>query len=346
MILKDATIEEFVQEVNQNDYKIVVYGYGVIGKVSVPYFIQKQKLEERVLFCVDSDVSKQDKTITIGKKRIKILPPEDLEKIKEIFVLLITASRYQGIFTYLNQCAYLNGIHGYLLPQMFVKDIGDIGKYEIIKKTVGPAIPKKIHYCWFGKEQISKPMQACIDSWKKFCPDYEIIQWNESNYDIEKYDYTRQAYQCQKWAFVSDVARLEILYQNGGIYMDVDVELIKNLDELLYQPGFCGVEKWRTINTGGGCGAICGHPVIGKMLEERKKCMFEYPDGKLNLESSGCYETLPLLEQGFLPNNRTQEINGMTIYSSDFFHPYDYMTGELNITENTYGIHHFMGSWL
>lgn len=346
MILKETTIEEFVQEIEQNDFKIVIYGNGVIGKVTIPYVVREKKLEERVLFLADSDVNKQGKTVSIGSRRIEILSPEYLKETDESFVLLITASRYQGILDYLNQFTCLDSVQGYLLPQMFARSTRNLERYGKIRKTSDPVIPKKIHYCWFGKGEIPGDMQACMNSWKKYCPDYEIIRWDESNYDLDKYAYTRQAYLHGKWAFVSDVARLEILYQNGGIYMDTDVEIIRNLDDLLYQPGFCGVEKWRTINTGGGCGAICGHPVIEKMLEERKKSPFEYPDGKLNLESSGCYETLPLLEQGFLPNNSVQEIHDMTIYSSDFFHPYDYMTGELCITENTYGIHHFMGTWL
>lgn len=346
MIFKSATVEEFTCVVKQGNYKIVVYGAGVIGKVSVPYLMQEQGLSDRVLFFVDADGDKQGKTIAIGKEEIEVLDPEQLKNIKESFVVLVTSSRYKGILAYLNRCTYLDGTKGYLLPQMLVAGIKDSDKLIEIKKTLMPLIPKKIHYCWFGGMKIPMELQVCIDSWKRVCPDYEIIQWNESNYDYEKYLYTRQAFSHRKWAFVSDVARLDILYQNGGIYMDVDVELIQKLDDLLYQPGFCGVEKWGLINTGGGCGAVCGHPVIGKMLEERARCAFEYSNGKLNVESSGSYETLPLLERGFLPNNRVQVIDDMTIYPSDFFHPYDYMTKEIRITENTFGIHHFIGSWL
>jgi hypothetical protein len=156
----------------------------------------------------------------------------------------------------------------------------------------------------------------------------------------------RQAYEVGKWAFVSDVARLDILYHHGGIYIDTDVELIKNLDSLLYQFGFCGVEKWRILNSGGCCGAIAEHPMIGKMLEYRKKIEFIYSNGSINIESSGTYESIPCLLEGFKPNNMLQEINGLTIYPSDFFHPYDYMTDRCDITENTYAIHHFAGSWM
>ncbi len=346
MLLKSTAIDEFAQEVKQTDDKIIIYGAGVIGKEIVPYIMQEYDLSGRVLFFVDADSDKQGKRVIVGENEVEILDLGYLNRITENFVILITASRYEGVLSYLNRCTYLDNVKGYLLPQMLAKEAASSDKYKNIRKTSAPVIPKKIHYCWFGGGKIPEVLQACIDSWKRFCPDYEIIQWNESNYDYDKYPYTRQAFRNQKWAFVSDVARLDILYQHGGIYLDTDVELIRNLDELLYQPGFCGVEKWRLINTGGGCGAVYGHPVIEMMLEKRKYCVFEYPNGKLNLESSGSYETRPLLERGFLPDNRVQVISNMTIYSSDFFHPYDYMTKKLCITENTVGIHHFIGSWL
>ncbi len=185
-----------------------------------------------------------------------------------------------------------------------------------------------------------------MESWRRFCPEYEIKEWNEDNYDVTRYLYSSQAYRHRKWAFVSDIARLDILYEYGGIYMDTDVELIKNLDDLLFQPAFCGVEKWRLLNTGGGCGDVPHHPAIKKMLDYRKGFPFEYPDGSLIMESSGSYESCPLIEDGFVPDNTIQVVDGMTIYSSDFFHPYDYMSGETSITENTYGIHHFQESWV
>ena len=209
-----------------------------------------------------------------------------------------------------------------------------------------PIIPKVIHYCWFGRGKMSDKMREYMESWKRCCPEYEIKEWNEDNYDINRYQYTNQAYKHKKWAFVSDVARLDILYENGGIYMDTDVELIKNLDELLYQPAFCGVEKWRHINTGGCCGAVAKHTAIRKMLECRMEIPFENPDGSFNMESSGSYETMPLMEDGYVPDNHIQIIDGMTIYPSDFFHPFDYMSKEIRMTENTYSIHHFEGSWI
>ena len=124
------------------------------------------------------------------------------------------------------------------------------------------------------------------------------------------------------------------------------MELVRNLDELLYQQAFCGVEKWGNVNMGNCSGAVPGHPMIKKMLEEREKVSFIREDGGLNLETCGVYETRPLIREGMCVDNRVQMVSGMTVYSSDYFSPYDYMSGELNMTENTFSIHHFNGGWL
>ena len=104
-------------------------------------------------------------------------------------------------------------------------------------------IPKKIHYCWVGGNSKPPLVKKCIQSWKKYCPDYEIIEWNESNYDISKNIYMKQAYEAKKWAFVTDYMRLDIIYEHGGIYLDTDVELIKNIDDLLSNEAFAGIES-------------------------------------------------------------------------------------------------------
>ncbi len=300
---------------------------------------------DRVLFVVDADVHKHGSVIKIGDKDVEIHPPETLYGMNLNLVILITGSRCEGILSYLKQMENLSEIEVYVFPQMLVKKCRFLGKQEIRKKTEVPLIPKVIHYCRFGGGKLPDVLKRYRESWDRLCPDYRIIEWNENNYGVEMYACTRQAYQHKKWGFVSDVARLDILYRHGGIYLDTDVELIRNLDDLLYQPGFVGVEKWGVVNSGGGCGAMPGHSMIGSMLKCRLEVPFERKDGSLNLESSGYYESKPLLDLGFKPDNTVQEVGGMTIYSSDFFHLFDYLSKELSITENTYGVHHFTGTW-
>lgn len=346
MILMDSSLEGFVENVRKTGWKIVVYGFGVIGKVTVPAFLAANHLEDRLLFYVDGDARKQGQYVPVGNRQVKVYGPERLGEAGEGLVLLISGSRYGGILDFLNGIECLKSVFGYIFPWMLVEAARTITQENRISKSEQPMIPKVIHYCWFGHGRVPDEMEVCMESWRKFCPDYEILEWNEDNFNIERYSYSSQAYRHGKWAFVSDIARLDILYKYGGIYLDTDVELIRSLDDLLYQPAFCGVEKWRLLNTGGGCGAVPQHPALKKMLDYRKDILFEYSDGRLNLESSGSYESCPLLEDGFVPDNTIQIVDGMTIYSSDFFHPFDYMSGETSITENTHGIHHFRGSWV
>ena len=116
-------------------------------------------------------------------------------------------------------------------------------------------IPKKIHYCWIGGNPLPELAIKCIESWKKYCPDYEIIEWNEKNYDFRKNQFMREAYDEKKWGFVPDYARLDIIYEHGGIYLDTDVEIIKPLDSLLKEQGFAGMEQPGIVALGLGFGA-------------------------------------------------------------------------------------------
>ncbi len=207
-------------------------------------------------------------------------------------------------------------------------------------------IPKKIHYCWFGGKELPPLAKKCIKSWKKYCPDYEIIQWNESNYDINKNEYMKSAYTEKKWGFVPDYARFDIIYNNGGIYLDTDVELIKPLDSLLSLKGFMGFENNKMVN--GGL-IIAGEPeldIFREMYECYNNVSFYNTDGSLNLLPSPHYNTEVLLEHGLIKNNITQIIDSITVFSSEYFCPKDVTNVSLKITEDTYSIHHYDGSWI
>jgi hypothetical protein len=206
------------------------------------------------------------------------------------------------------------------------------------------SIPKIIHYCWFGKNPKSELALKCIESWKRYCPDYEIIEWNEDNFDICYCDYVREAYEAKKWAFVSDVARLYALVNYGGIYMDTDVEVIKSLDRFLIHQGFSGFEDLENIPTGI-MAAEKDHPMFRKLLEYYDDRPFVV-DGELDLTTNVTTITNMLQPEGFQPNNTYQEVAGIALYPYDYFCPRDIHTLKLVVTENTYTIHHFAGSWL
>ncbi len=208
-------------------------------------------------------------------------------------------------------------------------------------------IPKKIHYCWFGGKEKPKEVLKCIDSWKKYCPDYEIIQWDENNFDVNAHPYTKQAYELKKWAFVSDYARLWIVYNEGGIYLDTDVEVLKNLDDLLDNEAYMGFEDKKYVANGLGFGAVKNHPFILKNMKAYDKESIIGKDGKLDPVSCPVYTTNLLREGGLTDDNGTvQNVCGVTIYPKDRLCPYNYITGVMNITDNTYSIHLYSMTWL
>lgn len=208
------------------------------------------------------------------------------------------------------------------------------------------AIPKKIHYCWFGKNPMPELALKCIESWKKFCPDYEIIKWNEENFDYSKNRYAKEAYEMGKWAFVTDFARLEIIYEHGGIYLDTDVELLKSFDDLLEYEGFMGFQEGNRIATGLGFGAEAHHPLIKELLKDYENIPFILEDGSYDKTACPERNRVALLRLGLNENNEKQVVNGISMFPSDYFSPVNYYTGKMKITSNTYSIHHYAASWL
>ena len=206
-------------------------------------------------------------------------------------------------------------------------------------------IPKVIHYCWFGKKELPQSVINCINSWKKYCPDYEIKQWDESNFDIHKYDYTEEAYSKGKYAFVSDVARLDIIAREGGIYLDTDVELIKNIDKLLSYQAFMAMESENRVATGLGMGACKNHPFIIENLNEYKNRHFLLKNGKI--DTTTCVTITSNLinkEYGKL-SNQTAYFKDMVVYEPEVFCPLNLETNRLSISSNTLAIHHYDTTW-
>lgn len=221
-------------------------------------------------------------------------------------------------------------------------------------------IPRVIHYCWFGKKTMPQDAIKCIESWKKYCPDYEIIQWNEENYDVNKNQYMSDAYKEKKWAFVSDYARVDIIYQYGGIYFDTDVELIAPIDEFLNNGLFCGWENRdplldkigqpyeNSVAFGLGFGAEKGHPALKKILVLYENMSFYNQDGTLNLMACPHYQTEVLKDFGLDDTKRTFQSlqNGIVVYQEDVFSPKSPLTGKITITGDTVSIHHFSMTWI
>lgn len=206
-------------------------------------------------------------------------------------------------------------------------------------------IPKKIHYCWFGRGKMPELAIRCIDSWKRHLPEYEIKEWNEDNFDLDLYPYVREAYDNRKFAFVTDVVRLYALYKEGGIYMDTDVEVLKPLDNLLKYEAVSGFESSNQIPTGL---MACreGHPLFGELLNDYNEKHFVRADGSLDMTTNVVLITSHLLPYGLKRNNKFQTVRGLTLLPSDYLCPKSYANGKIYLTTNSLVIHHFAASWL
>ena len=214
-------------------------------------------------------------------------------------------------------------------------------------------IPKIIHYCWFGRGEKPRLAQKCIASWKKYMPDYEIIEWNEDNLDIEINPYTKMCYEQKKYAFLTDYYRLVIVSQYGGIYFDTDVEVIKNMDDIIAKGPFMGCEK-RNINCltkspaiapGLGLGVTPGFPLYKDLLNVYDKKHLFSRLGKIEETIVGITTRL-LEERGLVQDNEgIWHCLDLNIYPEEYFCPKNYYTGELVITPNTCSIHHYTATW-
>lgn len=208
-------------------------------------------------------------------------------------------------------------------------------------------IPKTIHYCWFGGNQLPDDAKRYIETWKRYCPDYKIIEWNETNFDVFQNQYCREAYEAKKWAFVSDYVRLKVLYDHGGIYMDTDVEVCKNLDDLLIYSACTGFES----NTGIVTGIIMAcknNEWIGYLLDYYTDKHFLDEKGKCDLTTNVTVITnMTVKKYSLLLNNKKQVFGGSNvIFPFDYFCAKSLDDGKIRMTSNTYTIHHFAGSWL
>lgn len=186
----------------------------------------------------------------------------------------------------------------------------------------------------------------CINTWRNLLPDYDIIEWNESNFDLNMFPYVKEAYENQKFAFVSDVARLYVLYHHGGIYMDTDIEVIKSLDPFLNNIAFIGYEDGNNIQTGI-IGSEKGGKWVKQILESYHGRHFVKEDGTLDTTTNVSVITDIMLSYGLEQNNTLQDFPHMiTVYPKDYFCAKSYIDGKIHQTPRTVTIHHFSGSWL
>jgi len=225
-------------------------------------------------------------------------------------------------------------------------DYQEIQKIAATSKNKEIKIPKVIHYVWVGGKPKPESVLKCIESWKKFCPDYEIKEWNETNFDINSVPFVKEAIECKKYAFAADYIRMYALYNEGGIYMDTDNEVTKPMDRFLVHRAFSGFEN-KICVAAAPLGCEKQHPLFKLMLDYYQDRHF-LKNGKMDMVPNVKILTAFLIYKFGMANNNTyQELKeGIAIYPKDWFHPKNYITGEIENTPNTHGIHHFAGTWL
>jgi mannosyltransferase OCH1-like enzyme len=215
-----------------------------------------------------------------------------------------------------------------------------------MNKLKNKAIPKIIHFCWFGGKPLSALGKKCLASWEKYLPEYQIMRWDENNFDVNSVPYTKESYQLKKYAFVSDYVRYKVLYDFGGIYMDTDVEVLKNLDEFLENEAFTGFEDEQMVAPGLILGSVQGNLLIKDMVEIYQYSHFVNLDNTLNLKTGPQILTELLLNRGLEKKDEYQKISGLSIYPKEYFCPKSWITLKLDITPNTFTIHHYEGTWI
>lgn len=207
-------------------------------------------------------------------------------------------------------------------------------------------IPKIIHYCWFGGGEKPPIFERCIASWRRVLPEYEIMEWNESKFDVSRVEYVRQAYDCHMYAFVSDYVRLIALKQFGGIYLDTDVEVLKPLDSLLCNQVFLGYEESGGVNPGLIMGSAPQHPFLDELIQYYEKNTFIDKNGCMNTYTTVNNATDVLVKHGLIVNpDKTSNVNGVMVYSKAHFCPDEQARASNSYSEVTFTVHHYAATW-
>lgn len=347
MILRNCDMTEFIRRVKGK--KLLCFGAGNWLEILCSGF-PNYEIEKHISYIVDNNSSLWGSEKTVNGVAIPVCSPHKLvaDADSDTVILITNMSFFFEIYNQLNNEPKLNDVDCYLASYLYGIEYHRLSTAapSCYRANNNPVIPKVIHYFWFGGKPLPARYQSFIDSWRKFCPDYEIIEWNETNYDFNRHPFTREAAKIKKWSKVASYARLDIVYKYGGINMDTDVEVIKPLDELLYNDAYIGFENRKLVNSGSGFGAVKNFPLIGELRDYFDNIPFIKSDGSYNLTACPEFETELLRKRGLNYDAQFQIIDRLAIYPSEYFSPKCIYSGLMNVTENTFSIHHYDGTWL
>lgn len=346
MKLYNALYDRFLEYVKNKN--IICYGAGKMLDEMCGTFPKLSEICNSISI-VDGDSNKQ------GTKRIifdKVYFIQDIESVlrkkKNAVILITSAALFEILDVLRKQKNKEIPVFSFLLMRkenyennlITIEDCdGLMGKDNI------EHIPRKIHYFWFGGKEIPDDYKRNIETWIQYCPNYEIVRWDESNCNIEECTYAKEAYVEGRYGFVPDYFRLKIIYDYGGIYLDTDVKLLKPLDELLFLEAYAGFEDNKKVAFGVGFGARKGFPLLKEMYESYMKLSFVQLDGSLNMTASPTYQTEILKKHGLVCNGRMQVVDGMTILPMNYLTVQSNHTGRRYLTKNSFAIHQYAASW-
>ena len=343
--IENIKLSDFVYILD--NYRVMLFGAGKMAGRTLDMLEEfyPQYAIDNILCILDNDPSKWGSSFKYKDNIIPIRAVDDIDSdIIGDIAIIVTTIYCDEILKQLGADEKFVKTHVICSRDMpYLKILDDFYVPPNIKITDKPLIPKVIHYCWFGGKTIPENCKEWMHTWKKYCPDYEIVEWNEENYDYKKNEYMYEAYKAKKWAFVSDYARLDVVYNHGGIYLDTDVELIKNIDELLYQNAFMGMQFDLSISTGGGFGAVKNHFNIKQNLLEYENRTFLSPSGIYDL--TPCPDIItPMMEmRGYKRENKYQIVDDVAIFPAPVLG--GFLLDKLVVNENVYTIHHYVASW-
>lgn len=325
--------------------KLVLFGIGEYFDLYMKEILSVEILKS-VSYIVDN--SRYDSVLDILGSNVPVYSPSKLLEEEQCVVLICSTNYMYEMYEQLCEMNLGDGIICYVFPLIMVNSAGkqDVRIQEHIEKTKdAPQIQKVIHSFWFSGDEKPEMYQKCIDSWHKVCPDYEIREWNMHNYDYTKNKFMEQAIQGKKWAFASDYARLDVIYHQGGIYLDMDVELLHPMDNLLGSEAFFTFDTQNDIDLGT-FAAKAGNPLVRKLMELYDGVEFA-PDMKvMNLLCQPRYIRPVLKEAGLVLNGDMQLIDGMVFLSRNYFVPQDSIIYKLSaMTEETLAIHRYNAGW-
>lgn len=332
-------------ELKTKNKKLIAFAPSQFVKLAATNY-RDLRLDEKIDYFVDNDVKKQGTLFQLSSKSIEIYSLDKLlaENPAEIVILICSAAYAIDIYNQLDSIERLKETECFFLPYMIAERSDNHRKNLLeIPDNVEQKIPQIIHCFWFSKDEKDELSKRCLESWRKACPDYQIIEWNADNYDVSKNPYMKNAFEMRKWAFVSDYARLDVIYQMGGFYFDLDVELYRNIDSLRRHEFVIGYGPYRDVE-GAAFGAMAGNEFVQSLLEIYAQRNFSW-EKVLEGDIQPVYFNRFFSELGFAMDGQYEERDGICIYPKEVFSDRNPFTEEIHKGEFALGVHHCAGGW-